>query len=258
MSLLIRLEELAASAQQAATKLALVDADRLPYLAALMADEYDHGPEHIEDLNRHILQTFYEKAEKYFPTTGWTYVFFLSRPSFRHALYDGYKANRKNVWQPPLRSYCNNSFQEITGAWRYDGYEADDLVSIAAHLLTSRSVECVSISNDKDLDQIPGKHFNPATDAVYDVSEAEARRFRFKQWIMGDSTDGYGGIYRVGEVKATDFLAGINVDEISDAEVSKAIHKFYKKKGQLHECETFRRLAWLLTDVLGTSAIPGS
>jgi len=226
-----------------------------------MADQFDHGPEKAEDLNRHMLNTFFKKAEKHFPQSNWTYVFFYSTRSFRHTLYDGYKSNRTNVWQPPLKHYYREVITEMTDGWMYEGYEADDLVSIVRNQLASGGVDnhdVVVISNDKDLDQIPGEHFNPATNELYTVSEQDARLFKYAQWIHGDSTDGFTGIRGIGPIKANDFLQGIKASRLTDEQVEKHIRAFYKKKGQKIECETFRRLAWLLTDVLGAPLLSGA
>ncbi len=57
----------------------------------------------------------------------------------------------------------------------------------------------VIVSEDKDMQTIPGFLFNPAKDrAIRKVSEVEANRFFFEQVIVGDSTDGYPGCRGVG------------------------------------------------------------
>lgn len=252
MSLLERIETTVASAPPGSEPLYLVDADRLPYLASLLADSADLCPNNPEPAMRHILDKLLDDLRERLGVQNESrIVYFLSTKSFRHELHSGYKANRRKAWAPPQRDLYVRCFRDMVNPWIYNGYEADDLVGI----VSTYSPNCIIISNDKDLDQLPGEHYDPAKRVRYSVSPEEARFFKFYQWIAGDSGDGYGGIYRVGPVKAKDFLAGINHDKLPDDAVAKHIRNFYKKKGQLKDCETTRRLAWILTDVLGAPPV---
>lgn len=83
--------------------------------------------------------------------------------------------------------------------------EADDAMGILA---TAGKVENpVIITVDKDLRQIPGWHFNPdKEDFPVFVSESDANRLFYQQWLTGDATDGFGGIKGVGPKKADKIL----------------------------------------------------
>lgn len=59
---------------------------------------------------------------------------------------------------------------------------------------------------DKDLDQIPGWHYNYLKQVHYVQSAADARAFFFQQCLSGDATDGIPGCWKIGETKAIAFL----------------------------------------------------
>ena len=84
-----------------------------------------------------------------------------------------------------------------------DGIEADDALGIA------QTDETIIISIDKDLDMIPGKHYNFMHDVAYEISESEALRAFAGQMLMGDSTDCIPGLPKVGKKKADSILEGV-------------------------------------------------
>lgn len=59
---------------------------------------------------------------------------------------------------------------------------------------------------DKDLDMIPGVHYNFDNNTYYEIDEIEAFRNFCMQVLMGDASDGVPGLYRVGETKAKNIL----------------------------------------------------
>lgn len=85
-----------------------------------------------------------------------------------------------------------------------DNEEADDLIGI----LSGEVEESVIISSDKDLDQLPGNHWNPGIllatkkPIYYTQNLAAANRFFLKQMIMGDGVDNIPGIRGLGKGKA--------------------------------------------------------
>ena len=81
-------------------------------------------------------------------------TFDMRAPTFRHKLYDGYKAQRKGMpdelaqQMPPLK--------ELLGYLGYviverEGFEADDLLgTLAAGLLRRPAITCVIATGDRD------------------------------------------------------------------------------------------------------------
>ncbi|MGH7746922.1 MAG: hypothetical protein ACREQ5_19535, partial [Candidatus Dormibacteria bacterium] len=85
---------------------------------------------------------------------------------------------------------------------------------------------------DKDLDQIPGKHYNFMKEVSYEVSKEEAQRFFYFQLLCGDSIDNVPGCKGIGPKKADKALEGIETEEDFQQECLKAYEVAYgKKKG---------------------------
>jgi len=98
---------------------------------------------------------------------------------------------------------------ERLGATQVDYLEADDLIGIEADRLRRLGEDFVIVSTDKDLNCIPGWHYNSDRDEIYHVSESEAMYNFYYQCLLGDKTDNIPGIPGVGEAKATAVLKGI-------------------------------------------------
>lgn len=133
-----------------------------------------------------------------------------------------YKGNRtqpKPPYLPDVRQYM----VEIWRATVVDGKEADDQVAI--EYLKDPTNRCI-VSIDKDLDQIPGNHYNYRKDLFYEVSEAEATYNFWVQALVGDRTDNIRGIPGIGPKKAEKLLHGAHSEhdmyEIAKREYAKA------------------------------------
>src|SRR5678816_4100906 len=55
---------------------------------------------------------------------------------------------------------------------------------------------------DKDLDQVPGLHYNYSTKEAYVLTEQQARINFWRQVITGDSTDNIPGCHKLGKAAA--------------------------------------------------------
>jgi hypothetical protein len=122
-----------------------------------------------------------------------------------------YKGNRdpahKPVWYQSIRNYLTSQW----GAAVVHGREADDECSILAHASEPGSYIIATI--DKDLDQIPGHHFNYMKSVFHAQSEQSAYNFFVRQALSGDATDGIPGCYKLGAIRAAriaDDLAGLS------------------------------------------------
>lgn len=83
----------------------------------------------------------------------------------------------------------------------YDDLEADDIVA-----MLQDSEKTYIISNDKDLKQVPGYHYNFQTNNIYEISNEQALYNLSYQLIAGDTTDNISGIPGFGDKKAMDYL----------------------------------------------------
>lgn len=128
---------------------------------------------------------------------------YLSGPgNFRYqvATITPYKADRP---PPPVHYQALRDY--LTGRWNavvISGMEADDKVSIRCRELAADSQGCVLATIDKDLDQVPGRHYDYKNHVFYDVGAEYARMYFFAQTLSGDSTDNIRGCYRLGAAKA--------------------------------------------------------
>lgn len=140
--------------------------------------------------------------------------------NYRDQIYCDYKANRvkdtkkRNHFVPVLRELAAFEGKAVTA----HGREADDLLRIWAEQASAADVPYVIVTVDKDLDCIPGKHYNIKKNLFYDVTPLYATRFFYQQLMSGDPTDNIPGIPRIGPIKAEGFLKGVD-DEAEMQEI---------------------------------------
>jgi len=82
--------------------------------------------------------------------------------------------------------------------------EADDAQGIEQWAKTDRSTCIVTI--DKDLNMIPGWHYNFVKDEFKYWKLSESNRFFWWQMLVGDRTDNIPGIDKIGPVRADKLL----------------------------------------------------
>lgn len=130
------------------------------------------------------------------------------KPNFRDEVEPSYKANRAPNSKPyhylGLREFLGTKANCVSS----EGAEADDYLGPAAkdvRKVLPNSVPII-VSLDKDLDMIPGWHYNFVKETLYHQSEMEAVRFFFLQMLMGDNADNIKALHKVGPVKANKIL----------------------------------------------------
>lgn len=116
-----------------------------------------------------------------------------------------YKANRSGMARPIHLGTVRKTMCQRFDHRVVDGLEADDIIGVLA--TREKYADAIIVSPDKDLLTVPGRHLSPLKDdGVIVISEAEANRRWMLQTLMGDTSDGYKGIPRVGPVKAAKLL----------------------------------------------------
>ena len=134
--------------------------------------------------------------------------------NFRAKVLPTYKGNRKGKRKPvtfkPLREYAMAKYNSV----EMPTLEADDVLGIMA----TDGGHCVIVTIDKDLDTIPGLHYNTLHPerGVYMVTPSMADAFFLKQALMGDATDGYAGCPGIGPKTADKILAPYITDTETD------------------------------------------
>ena len=152
-----------------------------------------------------------------------------SSNTFRYsiAISKEYKGNRKTdkltveefKLKMELMNYAMESIIKEKACLIFPDLEADDILSMLQDKNT------YIISNDKDLNQIPGLHIDHANYAVTKVSQEEAIMSLAKQLITGDSVDNIGGIKDLGPAKAAKLLS-----ETDAKNCLNVVYREYKKK----------------------------
>lgn len=184
--------------------IALIDGDLVAFRCAASA-ENDGADIAILRADKLIRQLIEEtKADSY-------RVFLTGPDNFRKIIDPEYKANRTE----PLPIYldaCKEFLILEHKAEIEESLEADDLLAI------NQGEDTIICSLDKDLLQIPGRHYQweirgvshgkPWTKeaAFYDVEELEGLRNFYVSSLVGDRSDNIFGVEGLGKVKAAKAL----------------------------------------------------
>ena len=183
---------------------ALLDADLLVYRIGFTTEDVDLGIAtwRMSNLIEKILAD----------TKATSYQLYLTaskdETAFRKKIYPEYKQNRK----APRPIHYEDLREFLLEHWNAElvhTIEADDAIGIAA----SRD-DCVIVSIDKDLLQIPGLHYNFVKEEFKTVTKLEGLRFFYQQCLTGDTADNVKGIPGIGPKKAEKILA--LADELYD------------------------------------------
>ena len=125
----------------------------------------------------------------------------------RLATIQPYKGNRKDVPKPKYLQAVREYLVYAWGAEIVDGREADDALGCMQYAAKDKSTCIVTV--DKDLDGVPGWHYNPVKDVHYYVTLEEANYFFYTQLLTGDRVDNIKGLEGVGPKKAEKLLANL-------------------------------------------------
>lgn len=152
-------------------------------------------------------------------------AFDLPYPTFRHKMYDKYKANRKKM--PEELASQMPILKELLVSLGYklvtqEGYEADDILGTFAKYCEDRNYECVLATGDRDSLQLVSKNvsvriastkFGKAESTFYDedkvkeVYGVEPIRLIDVKALQGDSSDNIPGVKGIGEKTARELIA---------------------------------------------------
>lgn len=213
-------------------KLALIDADFLVYRIGFSTENEEQKiaearlTEYLTDI-----VYFHLKADDYK-----AYITGKSNFRFDVAVTHEYKGNRKDFVKPRHYDALRNHLVRL-GAEITEGQEADDAVAI----------ECLQnnywiVHQDKDLDQLPGWHYNPIKGLKYFVTEYEGLRNFYQQILTGDRVDNIVGLKGIGPVKAAKLLRNCTNEKELYAAVCNAYGKAEESIDRLIENA---RLLWL-------------
>lgn len=132
-------------------------------------------------------------------------------PTFRdkEATIKPYKGNREG-YKPFHYHTVRNYLERKYSATVVNGIEADDALGIAMCQGGNTDVICTI---DKDLDMIPGMHYNYKTEKFHSTNDLQAYYAFYRQLLTGDTVDNIPGIYNLGPKTADKILAGCMTEE---------------------------------------------
>lgn len=153
----------------------------------------------------------------------WAIAFDFPAPTFRHVLYDQYKAQR-----PPTPEELKSQIRRVhelvdvlgMPVFELEGYEADDILGTLAIQAKEAGIDAAILTGDRDLLQmvrpgirvlLPGRNFRDAI--AYDASAVEARfgvrpdQLTSYKALVGDASDNIPGVPGVGEKTAVKLLS---------------------------------------------------
>ena len=165
-----------------------------------------------------------EKMEKEEQPDAVCVAFDLHGPTFRHKMYDGYKATRHPMPEE-LAQQMPVMKQVLTAMnipiYACQGWEADDVIGTVSRICSNNAWECVIVTGDRDSLQLIDENVHvklviskmgQTSATLYDVAKfREEYGFEPKKLIdlkalMGDSSDNIPGVAGVGPKTATELL----------------------------------------------------
>jgi len=173
-------------------------------------------------------------------------AFDLKAPTFRHKMYDAYKAGRHATPEELLEQFA--PAKEVLAAMGFtivekEGYEADDLIGTLAYAGAAEGIDSYVLTGDRDSLQLIGDkvtvllattgdtiHFDRA--AFVEHYGVDPTQFVDVKALMGDKSDNIPGVAGIGEKGALKFIGEFgsleklyaeleNTDKISEKQKEK-------------------------------------
>ncbi|MDF3004845.1 MAG: polA [Oscillospiraceae bacterium] len=175
-------------------------------------------------------------------------AFDLKAPTFRHKLYDGYKAQRKGM--PEELAQQLEPLKELLSYLGYpilsiEGYEADDILGTLAATCRSCGCECIIATGDRDSFQLIGggvtvrlaftRGGQSGSEVIDEAAVLEKYGVSPKQMIdvkalMGDPSDNIPGVAGIGEKTALSLIASFKTldgvyENLDDSTIKKGVRQ---------------------------------
>ena len=145
------------------------------------------------------------------------YAFVKGSDNFRYNVDPEYKANRKQYMEPEILDRVDDLIKfaqkEFIPA---DGAEADDYCSIYTYQALEEGKIPVVCHIDKDLNMIPGWHYNFKHKNLYYVAPQDGFVFMCKQLLTGDANDNIPGLFGMGMSTASKMLENRFLSQMGD------------------------------------------
>lgn len=224
----------------------LIDGDIVCYRAGFVCKPGDPEYHALSNTNNTL-----NKILKKFPDAG-SYTIYLQGPgNFRHdvAVTNPYKGNRDPNFKPEhydaIRAYLENKW----GAEIISGMETDDALGIK-QCAADEGTTCI-VTIDKDLDMIPGWHYNQLKEKLYYVSARDADTNYYRQLLVGDTTDNIKGIRGIGPVKAARLIPS-DLDAGRAGEIVEQVYRQSLGSGGYEYLQEVKQLIWIKRELNDT------
>jgi len=150
-----------------------------------------------------------------------------------------YKGTRSKKEKPIHYAAIRQHLIDYWKAEVVEGQEADDAIAQGQH---ASGYKDVIVTIDKDLNGVPGKHYNFVKRLEYDITAEEATRFFYSQILTGDTVDNIIGLKGIGPKKAEKILEDCTTErEMYEACVA-AYEKFEEPHPEARVCENAQLL----------------
>jgi DNA polymerase-1 len=194
-------------------------------------------------------------------------AFDVRKPTFRHKMYDEYKAGRHEtppelLMQFPIAKQCMEALGLVTV--ELEGYEADDILGTVA-ALAGRDGDCHAylLTGDRDSLQLISDHTTVLLATNQDTVNFDSAAFREKYGVdasqfvdvkalMGDSSDHIPGVPGIGEKTALKLISEFgSLDALYDALPAKSLTALTNQKLENGKESAYlsRTLSRIVTDV---------
>ena len=179
-----------------------------------------------------------------FETTDKAKVFLQGSGNYRDriATIQPYKGNRDPSKRPRYYDEIRTYLLDYWGAELVNKMETDDACGITQWKHRDKSTCIVTI--DKDLDMIPGWHYNYVKKEMYWVDLATANKKFWTQVLTGDTTDNIRGIPKVGIKTAEKLLSNVE----SWVDMHGVVREAYARAGITDEFHENASLLWIMRE----------
>lgn len=191
-------------------RVAAIDGDVICYMAGFGSDASAKKQGYAYEPLEYALHATKQTINSILEAAGAEeYVLFLSHPvNEREAIFPDYKMNRDSSHKPHWYSEIKDYLLDRHGAvFSEEGDEADDAMGIFQMEAIARDEETIICTIDKDMDLIPGLHYNFSKtrrdNGVYEMEDPECLRLFYLQMLTGDATDNIPGLFKKTGQKAT-------------------------------------------------------
>ncbi|MBP3336590.1 MAG: DNA polymerase I [Ruminiclostridium sp.] len=147
-------------------------------------------------------------------------AFDLKAPTFRHKMYDGYKANRKGMPEDLAQQlpYMKKIIKAMGIAIiEKEGYEADDIIGTISAACTDKKIPCTVSTGDRDSFQLVNDYVTVrlaktkgdvyyTPDVIMEEYGVTPKQMIEVKALMGDTSDNIPGVPGVGEKTALSLI----------------------------------------------------